>query len=64
MSSKPRARSTVISFDAGDVGARGAELILRQLRDPSPPVELRLPVKLVVRRSCGYPAARRDDRPD
>lgn len=44
---------TVIAFDAGEIGARGAELILRQRQDPSPPVEIRLPVELVVRRSCG-----------
>ncbi|HEV7941415.1 MAG TPA: LacI family DNA-binding transcriptional regulator [Solirubrobacteraceae bacterium] len=44
---------TVISFDAGEIGAKGAELILRQVSDPSPPVEVRLPVKLIVRRSCG-----------
>lgn len=44
---------TVISFDAGEIGAKGAELILQQLREPSPPVEIRLPVELIVRRSCG-----------
>ncbi len=44
---------TVISFDAGEIGARGADLILRQLRSPAPAEEIRLPVELVVRRSCG-----------
>jgi LacI family transcriptional regulator len=56
---------TVISFDAGEIGARGAELVLQQLSDPSPPVEIRLPVELVVRRSCGCgahaPAGHRAD---
>jgi LacI family transcriptional regulator len=51
---------TVIAFDAADIGARGAELILRQLRDPTPPVEIRLPVELIVRRSCG---CGHDDQP-
>ena len=44
---------TVIAVDAGDIGAHGADLILRQLRDPSPSIEIRLPVELIVRRSCG-----------
>lgn len=44
---------TVAAFDASDMGARGAELVLQQLRDPTPPVEIRLPVELIVRRSCG-----------
>lgn len=44
---------TVITFDAGEMGARAAELVLQQRNEPTAPVEIRLPVELIVRRSCG-----------
>lgn len=47
-------RLTVIAQPSEMIGTRTAELLLERMRDPQiPPVPVRLPGKLVVRRSCG-----------
>ena len=47
-------RLTVIAQPSEMIGTRTAELLLERMRDPQiPPVPVRLPGKLVIRRSCG-----------
>jgi DNA-binding LacI/PurR family transcriptional regulator len=48
---------TAVSHDAQALGMRAAELLLDQLREPSERRDVRLPVELVVRRSCGCTAS-------
>lgn len=44
---------TAVRIAARELGARASELLLGQLAQPGPPQEVRVPVELIVRRSCG-----------
>jgi LacI family transcriptional regulator len=45
---------TAAAYDAAEIGRRAAELLLESIEDPdTPPREIRIPVTLVQRRSCG-----------
>ncbi len=44
---------TALSLPAREMGSRAAELLLEQIDQQQPPKEVRIPVELVVRRSCG-----------
>ena len=46
---------TAIAYDPADVGRRAAALLVDAMGDlePEPPVDVRVPVSLVTRRSCG-----------
>jgi DNA-binding LacI/PurR family transcriptional regulator len=49
---------TTVQIPMRELGRRGIELLLRTLEDPQAPVEhVRLPARLVVRRTTGAPAA-------
>jgi LacI family transcriptional regulator len=49
---------TAIAYDPADVGRRAAALLVDAMGDlePEPPVDVRVPVSLVTRRSCGCEA--------
>jgi DNA-binding LacI/PurR family transcriptional regulator len=44
---------TAVGYDARQIGATAAELLVQAMRSKSMPVEVRVPVTLVRRRSCG-----------
>lgn len=44
---------TALSVPGREMGAQAARLLLEQLEQPQPPEEIRIPVELLVRRSCG-----------
>jgi LacI family transcriptional regulator len=44
---------TAVGYDARQIGATAAELLVHAMRSKSMPVEVRVPVTLVRRRSCG-----------
>ncbi len=51
---------TAVAQPWAEMGARAADLMVRRIADREAPVEtLRLPTRLVIRRTCGCPAQRR-----
>jgi LacI family transcriptional regulator len=49
---------TAVAYDPADVGRQAAALLVDAMRDgePEPRIDVRVPVGLVTRRSCGCPA--------